>query len=382
MAFPSISLWEKETYFRHRDIIIVGSGLVGLFSAYYLKKKYPRLSILVVDGGLIPSGASTRNAGFACFGSITELLADAAVMGEEKMLELVALRYKGLERIEKIFSKKEIALNQWGGYELIVNNQYPSSQLLQEHIQHINHLLHSTIGKKEVFQLANKKIKKFGFSGTAHLIENRLESQLHAGRLLEVLLQKVHQIGVQIITSLTIHHIESDNGKVRLTTHLPFPLHADQVLICTNGCSRHLLPDIEVSAARGQVLVTSPIKNLPFKGSFHCKEGYYYFRNVGNRILLGGARHLAAAEEASEEMITTDFIQKELERFLTSVVMTHQAYTIEHRWSGIMGIGSSKAPVVQQVKENIYCAVRMSGIGVAIAPMVGEQVAKMMRGAR
>ena len=79
------SLWEKESFYSHSDVIIAGSGFTGLWSAYYLKKKHPRLSITVIDRGIIPTGASTRNAGFACFGSVTELIKDTAMMGEERM---------------------------------------------------------------------------------------------------------------------------------------------------------------------------------------------------------------------------------------------------------------------------------------------------------
>lgn len=71
-----VSVWEKETFFAPQDIIIAGSGFVGLWSAFYLKKRNPKLKITIRDKGIIPTGASTRNAGFACFGSLTELLAD------------------------------------------------------------------------------------------------------------------------------------------------------------------------------------------------------------------------------------------------------------------------------------------------------------------
>src|SRR6478609_3934267 len=113
-----ISIWEKETFFAHQDVIIVGSGFVGLWSAFYLKKKYPDLKITVVDRGIIPTGASTRNAGFACFGSLSEVIHDAGVMGTEKMLELVELRFKGLERIQKYFKADRIDFDLCGGYEL------------------------------------------------------------------------------------------------------------------------------------------------------------------------------------------------------------------------------------------------------------------------
>src|SRR6266700_2118011 len=113
-----VSVWEKESFYAPKDVIIVGSGFVGLWCAYYLKKKQPKLSVTIVDRGIIPTGASTRNAGFACFGSVTELLQDFNKTGEEKMLELVEMRYKGLLRIRKIFSEQEIDFDMCGGYEL------------------------------------------------------------------------------------------------------------------------------------------------------------------------------------------------------------------------------------------------------------------------
>ncbi|MFL5809244.1 MAG: FAD-dependent oxidoreductase, partial [Flavisolibacter sp.] len=60
-----VSIWEKETFYAPQDVVIAGSGFVGLWSAFFLKKKKPKLKITVVDRGLIPTGASTRNAGFA-----------------------------------------------------------------------------------------------------------------------------------------------------------------------------------------------------------------------------------------------------------------------------------------------------------------------------
>src|SRR5215216_4473390 len=103
-----ISIWEKESFFAPQDIIIAGSGFVGLWSAFYLKKKKPNLKITIVDRGIIPTGASTRNAGFACFGSLSELIHDGEAMGTDKMLELAEMRYRGLGRIQKYFSKNKI----------------------------------------------------------------------------------------------------------------------------------------------------------------------------------------------------------------------------------------------------------------------------------
>jgi gamma-glutamylputrescine oxidase len=378
MLPPPPSVWEKETFFGPKDVIIIGSGLVGLWSAYFLKKAQPSCQILILERGLIPTGASTRNAGFACFGSVTELLSDARKMGEEKMLEQVAMRYEGLKKIRKVFSKKEIELEKNGGYELINNAQYPHLRQLKNDIGWLNHIIRKTIGEQKVFRLANKKIKNFGFDQISHLIESPNEAQLHSGKLVQALLQKIQGMGVQVFSQIEVIAIEKINGKLVAQTNLPFSFTAEQVLVCTNAFARQLLPSLDVTAARGQVIVSSPIKKLAFKGCFHFDEGYYYFRNLGNRVLLGGARNKALVEENSQEMITTDRIQLELERFLKEVILPKQSFTIDYRWSGIMGLGGEKSPIIREIKKNIFCAVRMSGIGVAIAPVVGETVARKM----
>jgi glycine/D-amino acid oxidase-like deaminating enzyme len=77
---------------------------------------------------------------------------------------------------------------------------------------------------------------------------------------------------------------------------------------------------------------------------------------------------------------TSDFIQHELEKYLDEVVLPNHKgqYEIEHRWAGIMAMGSEKLPIVKEIEPNIFCAVRMSGMGVALAPVVGQQIAQMM----
>ena len=374
------SIWEKESFFSTKDVIIVGSGLVGLWSAYHLKKENPKLSVAVVDRGIIPAGASTRNAGFACFGSVTELLNDIRIMGEDNMLELVEMRYRGLKQIQKVFKSKAIDFEVCGGYELITEETKLSKKELKHEIERLNKSLSAFIKKGKTFRLADKKIKAFGFNGVTHLIENKLEGYLHSGKLCQALLQQIQAMGVTVLNAIEIAGYEKIGNQVVLYTNQHIHLSTRQLLICTNAFTKQLLPDADIIPARGQVLVTSEIAGLPFKGTFHFDEGYYYFRNLGNRILLGGARNLAFEEERTSEMMTTEKIQQELERFLKEVVLPHNnaPYTIEHRWSGIMGLGSEKMPIVKKVSDNVFCAVRMSGMGVALAPVVGGQVAKMM----
>lgn len=372
------SIWELESFYAPKDVIITGSGLSGLWSAYYLKLFRPSLKILIVEKGIIPSGASTRNAGFACFGSVTELIEDAKTMGRQKMLELVAMRYEGLRRIKKILPAKKIALEKYGGFEIINSEQYQNSQQLKDDISWLNCRLEKVVGHKNIFRLSDKKIKKFGFRHTAHLIENKLEGQLHSGKMMQFLVQKLQASGVMIMTGTELKAFNNTGDQVRLYTDPESSLITKQLLICTNAFASELLPGTGIIPARGQVLVTSPIKGLPFRGTFHYDSGYYYFRNLGNKILLGGARNKAFAEEQTLEAATSDIIQLELERFLREVIIPEKDFTIENRWSGIMGMGASKFPTIKKIGKGCFSALGMGGMGVALAPVVGEQTARLM----
>jgi gamma-glutamylputrescine oxidase len=374
-----MSIWEKESFYAPQDVIIVGSGFVGLWSAFYLKKKDPDLKITIVDRGIIPTGASTRNAGFACFGSLSEVVHDAQTMGTEKMLELVEMRFRGLELIEKHFGKQS-SYETCGGYELYDHGDKISTEELHHNIDYINSIFKPIVGAKKTYRLTDEKIASFGFGNTKHLVKNNAEGYLHSGKLVQSLLSAVQALGVQVFTQTEVKSFHAGEKLVELETNHPVSLSTKKLLICTNAFTKDLIPDADIVPARGQVLLTSPIKNLPWNGTFHSDEGFYYFRNLGKKVLLGGARNKAIEEEQTAEMQTSDRIQGLLENYLHEVVLPGFSgqFTIELRWAGIMAMGSEKMPIVKELEPNVFCAVRMSGMGVALAPVVGQEVAKMM----
>jgi gamma-glutamylputrescine oxidase len=373
-----LSVWESESFFAPKDIIIIGSGFTGLWSAYYLKKRYPDKTVVILERGIIPSGASSRNAGFACFGSFTELESDTKLHGESEMMELVELRFKGLEKIRKKFKASRIDYENLGGYELVSPAQFPDVNVLRTRIDNLNNQLKNITGKQKTFQLNNSKIKSFGLGGSHHLIENKLESQLHSGKLLEALVQLVHSEGVTILTQVEVKKMQILSDRIELETNLPLTMRAEQILVCTNAFAKSLLPDLDIKPARGQILLTEPIEGLKIKGTFHYDEGFYYFRNLDNRLLLGGARNKFLAEEETFAAATSEHIQDELERFLREIVLPGIPYQVSLRWSGTMAIGKEKKPIVQKISDRLFCAVRMSGMGVALAPQLGKKVAGLM----
>jgi len=386
----AISVWEQSTYFAQKDLVIVGCGFVGLWTAYEAIQKNPKLNITILERGVIPSGASTRNAGFSCFGSVSELMYDVQLMGEEAMLETVKMRYDGLQRIQDVFKAKEIDYNQWGGYELFEGAKKEAYDIskLDDDITYLNKILAPVLKtpKKNgkylpIYTNASKEINKLGFQGIEALAYNKLEGQLNSAKLVLALQKAVQGKGVQILFSTEVKKFKSHAKGVTITTNLDAPIETKQMLVCTNGFAKLLIPTLDVVPARGQVFVTEPIPNLKFKGCYHFDEGYYYFRNLGNRLLLGGARNADFKNEKTYSLDTSKTIQQVLEEFMMQRILPKGSKKpkIELRWSGTMGMGKIKKPIIEKVQPNVYCAVRMSGMGVAIAPIVAQKAINLMK---
>ncbi|KMQ60050.1 hypothetical protein ACM46_17530 [Chryseobacterium angstadtii] len=366
------SIWELETFYRKRDIIIIGSGFSGLWTAVSIKEKYPGKSILIIERNTTPLGASTRNAGFACFGSLTEVISDSRKMGWDKTLKLVKMRYEGLQKIRRYFKNSEIDFDLNGGYE-ILNNDEPLQQL-----DEVNEKLKIITGLDKTYFLNQEKIKEFGLGKSEFLIENPCEGSLHSGKLLQKLLEKCYELKVEFLFGTEVEKINEceEEGEVHLLEALS--VKADQVIYCTNAFSSKFMEKEELIPARGQILLTEPIEDLKLQGTFHYDEGFYYFRNLGNRILLGGGRNQDFKTEETTNFETTEFLQNHLENFLKEVILPGQDIKIALRWSGIMAMGSEKTPIVKQLSNRQFCAVRLSGMGVALAPKIGEIVAGMI----
>ena len=210
-------------------------------------------------------------------------------------------------------------------------------------------------------------------------MENKLEGQLHSGKLTQALIKYLQKKGVEFIFGVEAKRLEKIGNKMEVETNQGFTISSDLLIICTNAFTEQLLPHLKVEPARGQVLVTSPVPDLKIEGTFHYDEGFYYFRNLENRILLGGARNKFFDEERTVQFETSQNIQSELERFLHDVVLPGKSdYNIDYRWSGIMGMAKEKTPEIGQLDENVFYAVAMGGIGVATSPIVGEHVIQMV----
>lgn len=367
------SYWEIKQWFTEVDYTVVGSGIVGLHCALRLREKFPQSKILVLERGILPQGASTKNAGFACFGSISEIIDDLKNHSEEEVISLIQKRWNGLQLLRKNLGDTALDLKPFGGYELFLKNQDATYNECQQKLPFINELLHPLF-KNSVFA---KEIDRFDFNGIQeYVIFNPFEAQIDTGKMMQALLQKVMANGILILNQATVNSYVEKESKVEVNVN-DFTYSTKKLLFATNGFAQKLTNN-QVKPARAQVLITEPIPNLDIKGTFHMDKGYFYFRNIDNRILLGGGRNLDFENENTTEFGQTENIQNHLEMLLSEVILPNTNYKIEHRWSGIMGLGNHKTPIVNQLSNHVYCGVRLGGMGIAIGSLVGQELADLI----
>jgi len=365
----SFSFWEKKIYFDDIELIVIGSGIVGLSSAISFKEKHKNAKVVVLERGILPYGASTKNAGFACFGSVSELLSDLKNSSEDLVWQTVDMRIKGLEVLRKRLGDKAIDYKEFGGYELFDNKH--KYEECADSISLFNKKIKSYTKSNQTYSIENKRIKDFDFNKIQGLIWNKKEGQIDTGKMMQNLIQLALSKGVIILNSVDVSEIKDLNSDVILKTSVG-EMTAKRVIVSTNGFANQLLKLTDVKPARAQVLITKPIQHLKFKGTFHYDEGFYYFRNIGNRVLFGGGRNLDFENETSTEFNLNPKIHKRLDNLLKTVILPNTHFEVEHRWCGIMGVGTEKKPIVKKISPNVVCAVRMGGMGVAIGSLVGK----------
>jgi hypothetical protein len=81
--------------------------------------------------------------------------------------------------------------------------------------------------------------------------------------------------------------------------------------------------------------------------------------------------------ETNVELVLNEKIQSHLEELLRNVILPGSTFSIEHRWSGIMGVGHEKNPIIEKIHDRIAVGVRMGGMGVAIGTNVGRKLAEL-----
>ena len=369
----NLSYWEHKSYLDDIDFMVVGSGIVGMTAALELKALEPDAHIVVIDKTSIGAGASSRNAGFACIGSLSELMHDRDQYGLDKTLEIVSARRDGLIRLQALVDADAIEYRDNGGCELFrTEKQY---KLANDEIDEWNSLLRPITGLDRSYTITEST----GFSNLhSQCIVNNAEGLLNTGKMYRSLEALLIQNDITPIRGLAMTRFEKTSEGVDVHfEELDNPIATKKLLLCTNAFTRRILTDAKVIACRNQILVTSQVSNEHVSMGYHLDAGYVYFRAVEDRVLIGGGRHQHPSENDTAEYALSIDNREYLSDLLKSVVLPNQNFEIDYHWSGILCGGDVRDPVVHEVAPHVYAAYRLGGMGVAIGSTIGRDLAHL-----
>ncbi|MCC5935377.1 MAG: FAD-dependent oxidoreductase [Balneolales bacterium] len=369
MIFKNItqrSWWERDLLARPADLLIIGSGITGLATALFYKRQHPAHRVMVLDRGFWPTGATGRNAGFACFGSAGELLDDMQQEAEAGVKDRLRLRLEGLALLKEELGSEEIGFEMTGGYEIFDDTNDPHFRESLAQLPRFSRWVEELTGEADTYEF--REIN--GFPS----IFNRLEGYLHSGKMLQALVRKVQQAGVEIRWNTPVTEVHQHGAVLQDG----LALEAAVVLCATNGYTSTLLGETQVKPARGYVFVTNPLQKLPWHGSCHYNRGYVYFRDLGDRLLIGGARDV---DKAGEESILNEInpkIKNWLVSFVNDKLGIDPDWQIDQEWTGVMGFGATKTPECRRHENGVYTAAGLGGMGVAIGMKLGQRTASLI----
>ncbi len=375
------SFWDANSELE-QDYIIIGAGIVGLSTAIEVKLQQPEARVLVLERGILPVGASSRNAGFTCIGSFTELLMDMEEIGENEAINQMQERWRGLETLRRKMGEEAIGFAMTGNYELIGHNL---AHLLDQ-MDRVNALLYP-IFRENVFIRKDDKLEEFGFSRDyiCAVVLNQFEGQLDSGMLMQALRKKAQELGITIrYGSKAERPINTPKGlevnvciEDRRTTFT-----AKVVGICINAFTSELIPEIKIVPGRAQILLTEPLNEpLKFNAPLHMGQGFWFFRPMPeNRILLGGGRNLDFQGETTTKLETTPQIMGPLKKILSTIILPGENPQIERTWSGIMGFSEDRLPHIEEVPglANVVVGFGCNGMGIARGYRTGEKTAAIL----
>jgi len=358
----SLSFWEREFITKNVDFAIIGAGIVGLSTAYFLKRKYPSKKVIVLE---------RQYPGLGAIGSPTEILADIKANGEQHAIDLIKMRWNGLSLLKEVIDPLKMDLRNLGSRELFETAE--KEELVLSKLDYLNQILQAATEVPKVFSVTDNA-EILGLRSKAVLC--RSESQLDPMLMMNELAYKARTEGVQIIFGAAVTELDAGNGTILISGD--YELAAQQIIVCNNGFAEDLLSIKDLKAVRNQVLITKPLRSIPIKGNYHFDEGYVYFRSYGKRILLGGARNIDSEKETTSSFGENQRIISHLKTFMSNHIYKADDLEYDMQWSGILGVGKSKQPIIERITDRTTVAVRLGGMGVAIGSYVGNKTAELI----
>lgn len=335
------------------DVAVVGGGIAGIATAYFLAKAGARPIVLEARG--VAEAASGRNAGFLLAGVAENFVAASRRYGAERALRIWRVTRRTQALVRSLTAENGIDCElRWNGSDQIAGDDEEWREIAESARLLAGHGVPVSVDARE-------RLATYADDG-----------ELHPVRWVRGLAAAAVRAGARVhedtrVTRAVDGEVATPRGTVR----------ADAIVLCTNAYTAHLAPS-RVRPVRGQMLATEPTAPV-FARPAYAKRGYQYWRQrLDGRVLVGGWRDMSVDEEVGEEERTTARVQSHLDAFLVSRGI---AARVTHRWAGTMGFSHDALPYVGRTGVRLFVCGGFTGHGMAFGPACAEIAATLVRGA-
>jgi gamma-glutamylputrescine oxidase len=363
----------KKTY----DIVIVGAGISGLSTAYWLNKEDPSLKIAIVEKQRLGFGASGRNAGFVTCGSVEHFNRLISKHGQTEAVEIWKFAETNLKLLQEhiiLDHSQKIEFEKRGAYSLAAQeNEFTELKNVAKTMAELN-IPTETYSSSEI----EKNVGAVNFVGGIKYLD---DAETNPMLLLELMRTKIN---VDLFEQTEAYKYESTPEGTRILKTDQGDFECSMLIYCLNGYSTSLHPyfDDKIYATRAQILMME--KAAPFMDG-PCYANFYldYFRQMPNgALLIGGFRQLEKATEVGYSDHVTDVIQNALHDFVKTHLPTLKDKPVTHRWSGVMGFSKDGQPLIGSLPEDnqVYFVGGYTGHGMGLAFNTGKSLVDMIFG--
>ena len=363
------------------DIVIVGGGFTGLWTAYFLTERNPNLGVVVLEQDICGGGPSGRNGGFAS-GWWDELDGLVTLYGPDRAVAACRAIASSIRAIGEFCEQNGIdAWYRRGGYMYAITAS-AHEKLCEEMVA----LAHEVGAGDELRELTAAEVKARcsspAFRGGAFMPDG---ASVQPGRLVRGLRRVVLERGVKIYENTAVTRLDGTNAVTARGT-----VRAANAVLAVNAwgvgwpqVNRRLV------AWSSYIVLTAPaperIKEIGWTGGelisdFRTSLRYFRTTNDG-RIAFGGGG--GRARRTIDDMFTHDSraVNETAEGFRL-MFPSFADVPIEDAWGGPIDVSPTHLPTFGRAGEsNVYYAAGYTGNGVAPTHIAGQVLADLITGA-
>ncbi|WHM38076.1 FAD-dependent oxidoreductase [Streptomyces sp. BPTC-684] len=321
------------------DVVIVGGGYTGLWTAYYLKKAVPFLNITVLEARFCGYGASGRNGGWL-YNGIAGRDRYAKLHGHEAAVRLQRAMNDTVEEVVRAAAEERIDADVHLGGVLEV--AYTPAQLGRLKDFHAAEL---AFGEKDRLLLgARETAERVRVAGAVGSAWTPHGARVHPAKLVKGLATAVEALGVTVhestpVTEIRPKHAVTPYGTVR----------APYILRCTEGFTASLKGQRRAwLPMNSSMIATEPLpadlwETIGWEGRETLGDmahAYMYAqRTADDRIALGGRgvpyRFGSRTDnDGRTQPETVEALREILIRFFPQLA----GVAVTHAWSGVLGV--------------------------------------------